>query len=280
MLKFAAFRLTVITFNFKVYKKKGDKMSDILRGYPEKAEVYWDFARRAKLSIRENCHKGRIPPDCGGDYWDEDFAKAYDDIKPFLRKNRKGCFWATAAGLAFFSGPIKAETAHQALMFYLNAPEKLYGERDALESPEFIAIESAASNELMQVEKSRHLKVAKKPYSPSAKKRTELIELRAFIMDRHFPFHGNTVELSPCKAKDIMKEFGWSQSKVSRYMSIIFKNKSGMRAYAAVFNTDTTPRGYKKRFENGTTSVEAIQKDNIPDIDEGGKEKDMNKDVS
>jgi hypothetical protein len=67
----------------------------------------------------------------------------------------------------FFPGPLRAETAHQAIMFYLNPPRELYGEAHALDSQEYIEMKREAMEELQDRDIAR-LKRSMKRSAPKA----------------------------------------------------------------------------------------------------------------
>jgi hypothetical protein len=236
---------------------------------------FWSFVARAEQDIRENEHRGRIPPDSFGDPWDEEFAAAYEAIQPHLKKFRKARFFKVPAGLAFFTGPFTAETAHQALMFYLNPPKELYGERGVLDLPEYVAIKEQAMRELQNRDEARVSTARKQRPSLSARMVSELIELRAYICDHHF-LKDDRVRTTTLTSKEIGSHFGWSQATVSRKMSRIFKSNNGMEVYAAMFGTHDSDAGYNRKFDNETLSVEAIWHDRKPDdeVEEGSQDTD------
>jgi hypothetical protein len=227
-------------------------------------ESFWRFVARAEQDIRENEHRGRIPPDSFGNPWDEEFAAAYEAVQPHLKKFRKVRFFKVPAGLAFVPGPFTAETGHQALMFFLNPSEQLYGERGVLDTPEYLAIKEPGMQELQNRDEARVSAAVKGRTSPSARKKSELIELRAYIFDHHFP-KGGRVCTATLASKEIESHLGWCQSKVSLAMGEIFKSNKGMEVYGAIFGTHTSDAGYKNRFEDGTLSVEALWHDRKPE---------------
>jgi len=230
---------------------------------------FWHFVNRAESDVRSNENRGRLPPICVYDPWDEAFAAAYEGVEPFLRRFNRRRFFAVQSGLAFRTGPIEALNAHQALMHFLNKPDELYGEIRVLDSSEFKAIKSAAICELHDIDDARIAK-KRRTCTLSAQKRSELIELRAFVLDHHFP-KSRPVELRSLRSDEIETRFGWSQPTVSRKMAQLFKTRNGMEAYAAVFGNHPSPNGLRQRFDDGTLSVDELWVDRKPDEDEDGE---------
>jgi hypothetical protein len=239
-------------------------------------DTFWDHVQRAEQDVWENGHRGPLPPICSGDPWDEEFAAAYEEIQPYLRRFKRDRFFPVPAGLPFRPRPIRAETAHQAIMFFLNKPDELYGDIKALDSPEYLAIKEEAKEELKQRDKSRRVPRRTKDLkcSISAKIRSELIELRGYLWEYHFPLNGDHV-LKPLTIRELKAEFGWSQSTVTRRMQDFFHCNAAMAAYARLFHRETTKAGYIRRFEDRTLSIEAIMNGNLsrsddeyPDSDE------------
>ncbi len=237
--------------------------------------AFWNKVQKAEQDIRENGHVGRLPPICFGDPWDAEFAQAYDAVRPHLSKFRKERYYRVPSGLAFRPSPLKAETAHQALMFFLNRPDELYGEKGVLDSPEYKAIKEAAMLELQQRDEIRISKNRRPSSSSSAKQRSSIIELRAFLIDHHFPkgrpFQKETL---PCEA--IEQEFGWSQGTVSKKMTTLFKLAGGMTAYTALFEDKetSTPKGFRKLFDDSTLDVDSLWIDRRSDDDAESDDED------
>ena len=65
-------------------------------------EHFWGYVENAEQDYRINGHRGRLPPDFCNDPWDEQFAKAYDEISTDLHRFKKRKFYAVPVGLAFF----------------------------------------------------------------------------------------------------------------------------------------------------------------------------------
>lgn len=236
-------------------------------GFTRDLEEFWVHVANAEQDVREYGHRGRLPPDWHGDLWSDELSNAYDAISPYLRKVQKDRFFRVPNGLAFRTVPIKAETAHQALMYFLNPPEELHGEPGVLESVEYKQLKSEAMAELHQLDGAREVRNDRPSSTRSAKKRSELVELRAVLLDHHFPkklpFRENTLS-----SKEIEMHLGWSQPKVSKRMGVLFCTREGMAAYAAVFSSGSTPKGFRKRFDDSTIGVEALWTDRISSDDE------------
>jgi hypothetical protein len=220
-------------------------------------DVFWDYVRQAEEDI-ETHRGGRLPPICHGDPWNDDFAYAYDAIQRYLGKFRCRRFFVVPVGLPFRGRPIQAETAHQALMYFLNPSRELYGDAQALSSPEYLAIKKEALEELAHRNKSRKPRWKRKetPCSVSSRILGELATLRGYIFGHHFPpgggFNGKTLT-----GEEIAKAFNWSQTTASRRMQVLLKRDDGMAAYNAIFDIEMPPEGYRRRLEDGTIDVEA-----------------------
>lgn len=237
-------------------------------GFVDAFDVFWDHVRGAEEDVRKNRDRGRLPPICHGDPWDEDFAHAYTLIRPNLRKFREDRFFAVPAGLAFRTGPLRAETAHQALMFFLNPPAELYGEAQPLDSQEYRVIKKAAMDELERRDKQRLAPWKPKRQLCSSKSRIlgEISTLKGVLKDHHFP-EGKDVVLTPLTLEEIQAKFGWSQATATRRMQKLFKWKDAMAAYTEVFSRNLTHSGYLKKFNDDTLNAEAIFKNGSMDAD-------------
>jgi hypothetical protein len=230
--------------------------------------LFWSFVATFELDIRQNGHRGRMPPCCLDDPWNEEFAQAYELLAQHLKRFRQLRYFKVPAGLAFFQMPLLAETAHQALMFFLNPAFGLYGEMGVLDSPEYIAIKEAAMAELEQHQAARLKAKVKPKCSKDAKTSVELIELMAHLRDHHFP-EGKPACNIALGLKDLQKHFGWSQGTATRRMKALFKTSgSGMDRYKAVFSDDEPLKGYRKELEDSTLDVDALWFDRSSDDDE------------
>ena len=234
--------------------------------FTKEFEYFWSHVANAERDIRENGHLGRLSPICFGDPWDEDFAAALQAIIPHFRKFRKMRFYFIPVGLMFRPSPIMADSAHEALMFFLNSPSELYGEKGVLDSAEYLTIKAAAMAELQELSAASIAPTRTSSCSRSARRRSELTDLRGLLLDHHLP-EGKPFQIRTLTSAEIEAHFSWSQSKVSRRMSELFKNRNGMKAYGAVFGTHTTPRGFRSRFENETLTIQAIWLDRKLDDD-------------
>jgi hypothetical protein len=234
------------------------------RKFLDSFDNFWAFVSKAEHDIRQNGHLGRMPPDSHDDPVDDAFAAAYETIQPHLKKFRRERYFTIPVGLALASRPFSAETAHQALMFFLDPPKDLYGEKGVLDSPEYLAIKESAMQELQKRDEARISVASKKRPSMSARMASELIELRAFLFDHHFP-EGCRDRTTTLTSKEIQAHLGWNQSKVSKTMSKLFKSNKSMSHYGAVFGTHTSDAGFKPRLEDSVLSVEAIWHDRRPD---------------
>jgi len=145
------------------------KTSPRTRDFVHDFTDFWDRVAKAEADIRQNAHSGRLPPCCIGDPWDEDFAASYERIRPLLKKFQRHRFFSVPPGLMFFPGPIKAETALQAVMIFLNPPGELYGEARALDSYEYVEMK----REGMAEQHDRDVARLKRPVKRSASKASD-----------------------------------------------------------------------------------------------------------
>jgi hypothetical protein len=208
-----------------------------------------------------------LPPLCYGDPWDEDFALAFEAIRPYLRKFRRDRFFPVPAGLPF--GPLRAKFGHEALMYCLNPSRELYGFGWFLDTSEYRAIKAEAMSELGQRDKSRRVpwKTKDLPCSIAAHILGEIANLKGFVWDYHFPRKGEVV-LKLLKLKDIQAKFGWPQSTATHRMQKWFKCKKAMKAYAKVFSVDAPVKGFRKRLKDATLDIEAICRERAADSED------------
>lgn len=230
-------------------------------------ESFFQFVSAAEQDVIQNAHRGRLPPACFGDPWNEDFVEAYAKLRPWLRPWRTNRLYPVSAGLMFCNRPISSESGCQALMFFLNPSEQLHGEVAVLDTPEYHRIKTDAIKEIDDADGRRVRKRSpKKSASRSAKKRARLTEVRALIIDHHFPKSGKFTEKC-LTGEQIGDALGFSQSTASRYVSILFQKSDGMDAYNAVFTKREPPLGHRKKFDNGTLTVEAIARGDFSDYE-------------
>jgi len=97
--------------------------------------AFWDCVRRNEEYISQYGHIGYDPNAAEG--WDERFAECYAAIEAALRPVARPRMFAVPAYLPGKSA-FQAATAHQAIMFFLNPPEALFGYGRALGSPEYL----------------------------------------------------------------------------------------------------------------------------------------------
>jgi hypothetical protein len=119
--------------------------------FVEAFEAFWTEVDRAESHVRQCGHVGWHP-----DYRDEEsvpLTLAYVAIEPFLRPlSTRRLFRVPhdARGM----NPYVASNAHQALMFFLNAPKALFGQVGLLRSAEYLEIKREAHEELRQLQSS------------------------------------------------------------------------------------------------------------------------------
>ena len=225
---------------------------------------FWSFVERAERDVRENSHLGRLPPCCAGDPWDETFAKAYEALAPYLKRFRRIRYFQIPAGLAFFYGPLGVESAHQALMFFLNPVGELYGEQGVLDSTEYIAIKEAAMAELEKRQQAQLKAKGRPKCTKDSKTVSELTDLKAHLRD-HLLSGRDEAPPKALKLRDIQDHFGWSQAKVTRRMQTLFKSPKAMDSYNAIFASHEPDKGYKKVLDDSTLDVDALWLDRLND---------------
>lgn len=240
-----------------VSSNKKSKLLDVF-------EIFWDHVRRAEEIIRQYGHLGRLPPMCHGDPWDEDFAKAYDGIRRYLRKFQRDQSFRVPADLAFRVGPLRAETAHQALMFFLNKPEELHGEPGVLDSTEYLAIKSDAMREYSERDKSRAVwsTPTRSRGEEDARIDQDVEDLKYALRERYFPARGEGVQ-HPESFKDLRRILfpAWSGSKFCRRMQKLLKCRNAKRAFDELFRGGGPHTGFLRLLEDGTHEVEAISRE-------------------
>ncbi len=203
-------------------------------------DTYSNHIVRNERDVRENGHRGRLPPICFGDPWDEDFAAAYQALSPYLSKVCKVRYFAVPPGLAFHATPIKAETACEALMIFLNPPEELHGEPGVLDSTEYKALKAAAMAELTGLARSKNATDRQKTELPTRNRKPKdplaLSDngtvLLAYLMKSH---QCNTAEpiYTPVGNQEFIAEQlstrakEWNQSGVSRAMDELLSDIRG-----------------------------------------------------
>lgn len=195
---------------------------------------------RAEREIRENAHRGRIPPICYGDPWDEGFASAYQALSPYLCRFRKQRYFPVPPGLAYCPTPIKAETALQAQMIFLNPTAELFGEPGVLDDAEYKTIKASGMRELHELARRNGMasqqEAAKSIRSQKAKGSGSLSNhgevLLAFLSNLHgvnsdepdFTHAGSQKEIAQKLSNEKML---WDTTRVNRTMVELFANVSG-----------------------------------------------------
>ena len=227
----------------------------------QRFESFWDYVRRAEADIAINGHKGCPPPDPVGDPWDDDFAAAYEAIKPFLRRLRQEHVFLPPSGMTWRPAPLCTDTAHQALMWFLNPPKEVYGHPGLLESPEYLAIKTTAMEE-RRLRAEARADAAKQPKTPRGPTKDKLRILIPFLLVHHEK-HGvkplTVTEIAESLTKDVGA--GWSQPSVSRAMGLLFP-EGGMAHYERLcLSGAILKKGILKRYADGTADVDAIVED-------------------
>lgn len=221
-------------------------------------DAFWSQVRQAERFIEEYGHTGWRP--AYRDFRSGPLERAYEGIRTHLDALVRLRFVRTPVAVQGLD-PYPAETAHQALMFFLNPPQNLFGSPGVLGSPEYQSLKRDAQDELARLESPRP-KAARRGRRRSPKKgprpsrrNIDARTLVGLLMEHHFsPDRASAVE--PLQQKQIAKELGWDQSRVSRAFKELFGAR-GMSVYHAAFQADRL-RGFLTRQPDGMADVEAF----------------------
>jgi hypothetical protein len=232
-------------------------------------ERFWDLVRRAEQDIREN---PRLPtPGNWGDPLDEkdhEFLQSYKKIKPYLAKFRRKRLFLPPANLMLRSGAYSAETAHEALMFFLHHPTD-YEYTEVLNSPEYLSIKVEAQAELKDRQESLDRSAARSMKSTSEKAEIEhdVGTLYQVIRD-HMIIAIREEHPKPLNWKELRDRLpqdpkAWSQPKISRTMAKLLDapRANGMRAYQKLFRSREGLKGIISRDAAGNRNVDASVED-------------------
>ncbi len=230
-------------------------------------EDFWNYVLRAEQDYHEHGWRGHVSPDHINNGWDEEFAAAYERIKPQLKRCGNPKFHQVPPGLRYQSTPIHAESAHEALMIFLNPPYMLYGDWDVLDSEEYQEIKSAAIKELQDSQEKNAEK--KQPKMPRHRKTKLAISALATILrEHHFPETGH-VNLTLLTQEQIATRLECSQPTINRHMKRLFKTDDAKGAYSNMFLRERPERGFRKEFEDGTVDYDKIVFDELPEEEDG-----------
>lgn len=188
------------------------RTQDFVRDFDD----FWGRVEKAEFDIRQNAHLGRLPPYCIGDPWDEDFAASYKRIRSLLKKFRRHRYYSVPPGLMFAPVPLKTETAHEAIMHFLNPPKELYGDAHALDSREYTEMKREAMAELSDRDTTRLKRLVKpKTSSVTASKDIPPWDLLVFeLLKLHHKIESDTPVYEPYGTQDrIASAFRKEQSR-------------------------------------------------------------------
>lgn len=205
--------------------------------FVQRFDGFWSHVKKHERDVRENGHLGRIPPDCHGDDWDDEFAAEYELLRPYLKTFSEERFYQTPPGIACCAMPITAETAHQALMFFLNPSIDLHGEAGVLDSAEYKAIKAAAMLELAQMEQTLTKRKRSKSIPSTRNRRSKDFQelsddakvLLSFLMAWH-KCKTDGPNFTAVKNQGVIAQGLsnrvkiWNQTRVSRTMSELMKD--------------------------------------------------------
>lgn len=216
--------------------------------------------------------KGARPPNPVGDPWDDEFAAAYEAVKPFLRRLRREYVFVPPLGMTWRPVPLRTETAHQALMWFLNPTKEVYGHPRVIETPEYLAIKASAMEERRLRHEARQ-KASEQPVTvrlaTEKKARLLLSFLRSDLRGRG---EGGSVEpLTQAEISDAMTKKlgeGWSQPTIHRLMEFLYPD-GGMNEYVRLCGLgEINQNGILNRNDDGTTDVDALSFDE-GELDDG-----------
>lgn len=104
-----------------------------------------------------------FPPGFTCDLWDERFNDAYLDLRRFIKPIQEDRLFFPPPGLRFVNRPFVATSTVEALMFFLNPKESLYGETGVLDRDQYLAIKTEAMDGIARIQKrlfqNNHLKM-------------------------------------------------------------------------------------------------------------------------
>lgn len=146
-------------------------------------------------------------------------------------------------------------------MYFLNPPENLLGSPGVLGSPEYRSLKRDAQDELARLDSPRP-KAARRGRRQSAKKgprpshKSIDAAMLLLILRNHHSTRNRDSAAEPLLQKQIAKEMGVDQSRVSRAFKVLFP-EHGMSEYHALLQSGRL-RGYLTRCDNGLTEVTAI----------------------
>jgi hypothetical protein len=221
---------------------------------------FWREIRRAEEFIRQYGHTGWEPR--YQERWHEPLEQAYAAIRPHLAPVVYPRMIITPVEFPNLN-PYEAETAHQALMYFLNPPENLFGHLRALDSREYLQIKRDAHAELDRLQSPRPGTVPPKSRRRGPAKRSRVNSrqandartLKGFLIEYHLSPERNSAREPPTQ-KQIGKQLNWAQYRVSRAIKAVFGD-DGMRAYLQLFKVGRLD-GFLKHFDDGTSDVEAF----------------------
>jgi hypothetical protein len=211
---------------------------------------FWRYVNRTEEFIRQYGHTGYDPSN--RDRWDDDFAAAYEAIRPALRPFSPRMF--TVPTDVPVLNAYSAETAHQAVMFFLNPPQALFGSIQALDSPEYREIKNQAQEELRRVQSQKGRR--KKSRMSREDLAADLTALLSALVLHHRPSE-EAPSSEPLTQQELARILKWSQPRVSRRMAKLFP-EDGMNGYRQSCKDGSVLKGFIKRYADGTADVEAI----------------------
>lgn len=219
-------------------------------------EEYLGHVSRARSEILQNRYP--VLPSNYGDPLDEDdenFLKCYEKLRKFLKKYwRKDRFFFSPPGQLLRSECFKAETAHEALMFFLIKPRE-YHDPEILISPEYIYLASEVQKELR--DRQLDIEIGLREKKQLFKNQKEQIELGMLHRVVNNSIEKKEINSKPLTWHEIADQLPqnppWSQSKISRMLAKLLNasNSKGMTAYVNLFMKSEPPKGYIRKNSEG-----------------------------
>jgi len=214
-------------------------------------DLFWEHVRLAEQDVRENAHRGHPPPSVYGDPWDKEFEEAYNGIRKYLRKFRKKRIFCPPPGVPMRPAPFTAETAHQALMYFLNKPDELYGSAKALDFPEYLKIKTEAQAELQgrqgTIEQSEAKSKSKRDKRSKHEKDLKILfdVLVGHVLSVVHEEHPKPLTWREIQDRLPQNPQPWSQAKISRVMTELFDAPGeAAEEYKRFFRSRERRRGF------------------------------------
>lgn len=180
-------------------------------------QSYWRHVSGGENYVRTYGARGWAP-DCREAEPFHELIAAFEAIKPLLnRVARPRMFWTPP--MARGHAPFMANTAHEAIVFFLSPLENLFGHVGALESPEYRLMKEEAYSEGRAIQAgSRGTHRQKGKMTPRLKRKVDEVILCDHLYMRHFG-DGRVKLTEPMSMRQMARELdGWNYSRVRRLL--------------------------------------------------------------